>query len=123
MTDELLETKPSAHHGSHLLWLVLECRTTAFIAYMHTLSLTKRVLNHCITELGQGQQATCLHCPCRQAQLSVSLILQPDILSCALLQLIYLDVGVNNITGTLPRSWSKLTQASTVTTVYICICM
>ena len=32
-----------------------------------------------------------------------------------MLQLLYLDVGVNNITGTLPNSWSNMTQASTAT--------
>ena len=40
----------------------------------------------------------------------------PQSLSCVdVLQLLFLDVGVNNITGTLPRSWSNLTQASTIT--------
>ena len=36
-----------------------------------------------------------------------------------MLQLLALDVGVNNITGTLPNSWSNLTQASKVTTLCI----
>lgn len=44
-------------------------------------------------------------------------------LSCAVLQLLYLDVSVNNITGTLPSSWGNLTQASAVTTICTCICM
>lgn len=38
----------------------------------------------------------------------------------AVLQLLILDAGNNNITGTLPSSWSTLTQAST-TQRYLCI--
>ena len=47
-------------------------------------------------------------------------LLQPTAhtLSCVL-QLLYLDVGVNNISGTLPGSWSNLTQASTFTPAFM----
>lgn len=37
----------------------------------------------------------------------------------AVLQLLSLDIGVNSITGALPSSWANMTQASTVTTVYM----
>lgn len=41
-------------------------------------------------------------------------------LSCmAVLQLLYLDVGLNNISGTLPGSWSNLTQASSIAIAFM----
>ena len=51
-------------------------------------------------------QTTCVH----HWQLVLSYV--------AVLQLLYLDVGTNNITGTLPTSWSNMTQASTATLAF-----
>lgn len=60
-----------------------------------------------------------------QPQLSIHLW-QMHTLSCvAGLQLLYLDLGMNSITGTLPNSWSTMAQARTTTLacklkIYIC---
>ena len=68
-----------------------------------------------IKRSGQAQQATHMYGPCSTDTTRPGLlaILCFEFSCAAVLQIIELEVGLNNITGTLPSSWNNLTQAST----------
>ena len=91
--------------------------------YMHPVhfniqSLILATVLHHTQECQQNRRSGSMHL-CHTATAATErtpLILQHQTLNCmAVLQLQILDVGMNNITGTLPKSWSSMAQASTTT--------